>query len=155
MHNAKSSSNFQFAIFMLLFALASVVACGKKGDPRIPELATPARISDLKAQADRRGIVLTWSRPTRYIDGKELRELAGFVIFRKGLPQGCPECPAPYRERTSVDVEDQQKFIKKRQFRFVDEELSPQTIYRFRVSSKLTDGSLSDPSNEVEVAWRP
>jgi hypothetical protein len=54
-----------------------------------------------------------------------------------------------------VNIEDQEKFIKKRQFRFVDQELKPQTTYRYRVFSQLTDGSLSDPSNEVEVSWRP
>lgn len=151
----KGKKEIPFLLLLFYFCLALFAACGKKGDPRAPELAAPERIGDLKAQADGRGIVLTWSRPTRYIDGKELRDLAGFVIFRKGLPRGCPECPAPYRERTSVDVEDQEKFIKKRQFRFVDQELAPQTIYRYRISSKLTDGSLSDPSNEVEVSWRP
>ena len=60
-----------------------------------------------------------------------------------------------YRERTTLNVEDQDKFIKKKQFRFVDQELMPQTVYRYRVFTQLRDGSLSDPSNEVEVVWRP
>jgi len=61
----------------------------------------------------------------------------------------------PYRERVTVSVEDQEKFIKKKQFRFVDQELTPQATYRYRVFSRLTDDSLSDPSNDVEVAWKP
>ncbi len=140
---------------LLGIAVISLSACGKKGDPRAPELAVPETIKDLKVQAEGRGIALTWSRPARYVDGKDLRDLAGFVIFRKELSKTCPECPVPYRERTTVNVEDQEKFIKKRQFRFVDQELTPQTIYRYRVFSRLMDESLSDPSNEVEVAWRP
>jgi len=155
MKNLKSSLNLQFAIFILIFSLASLVACGKKGDPRVPELAVPETVRDLKAQAEGRGVALTWSRPLRYVDGKELRDLAGFVIFRKELSRSCPECPAPYRERAVLDVEDQEKFIKKRQFRFVDQEVTPQQIYRYRVFSRLVDGSLSDPSNEVAVTWRP
>lgn len=143
------------SILGLVLVLVAGVGCGKKGDPRAPELAVPETIRDLKAQAEGRGVVLTWSRPLRYVDGKELRDLAGFAIFRKELSKTCPECPVPYRERTTVNVEDQEKFIKKRQFRFVDQELRPQTIYRYRVFSQLLDGSLSDPSNEVEVAWRP
>ena len=130
-------------------------ACGKKGDPRAPELAMPETIKDLKVGVEDRGITLTWSRPSRYVGGKELRDLAGFVIFRKEVSKACPECPAPYRERTEVNVEDQERFIKKKQFRFVDDELKPQTIYRYRIFSKLLDGSLSEPSNEVEAAWRP
>lgn len=141
--------------YCLLPIAFSLAGCGKKGDPRAPEQAMPEVIKDLKAGAGSRGIVLTWTRPQHYVDGKELRDLAGFVIFRKELSPSCPECPVPYREKTTVQVEDQQKFIKRRQFRFVDEELSPKTIYRYRVFTQLLDGSLSEPSNEVEVVWRP
>lgn len=143
------------SILGLVLVLVAGVGCGKKGDPRAPETANPETIRDLKAGAEGRGVVLTWSRPMRYVDGKDLRDLAGFVIFRKELSRTCPECPVAYRERTTVNVEDQEKFIKKRQFRFIDQELKPQTIYRYRVFSQLMDGSLSDPSNEVEVIWGP
>lgn len=143
---------FNFLLFPFALFLSG---CGKKGDPRAPELATPETIRDLRAQAEGRGIALTWSRPMRYVDGKELRDLAGFVIFRKEISKTCPDCPVPYRERVTVSVEDQEKFIKKKQFRFVDQELMPQTTYRYRVFSRLTDDSLSDPSNDVEVAWKP
>lgn len=141
---------------MILCCIVLVAAgCGKKGDPRAPEFAVPEPIRDLKAQAESRGITLTWTRPTRYVGGRELRDLAAFVVFRGEVSKNCPDCPAPYRELATLSVEDQEKFIKKRDLRFVDAELTPQTIYRYRVFSQLTDGSLSDPSNEVEVAWRP
>ena len=100
-------------------------------------------------------MALTWSRPTRFIDGRGIRDLAGFVIFRKELPANCPDCPSPYRERSDVNVEDQEKFAKTKRFRFVDQELAPKTVYRYRVFSKLMDGSLSDPSNEAGIIWRP
>lgn len=141
--------------YCLLAFVVSFVACGRKGDPRAPELALPETIRDLRAQADSGGIALTWSRPTHYIDGKELRDLAAFVIFRREVPKTCPDCPAVYRERTTLSVEDQEKFMKKKQLRFIDDELKPQTIYRYRVFSQLRDGSLSGPSNEVEITWRP
>ena len=143
------------SILGLVLVVAAAAGCGKKGDPRAPELAMPETIRDLKARAEGRGIALTWSRPMQYIDGKELRDLAGFVIFRKELSKSCPDCPAPYRERATVNVEDQEKFMKKKQFRFVDQELTSQTTYRYRVFSRLMDDSLSDPSNDVEAAWKP
>jgi hypothetical protein len=87
------------------------------------------------------------------VDGKALRDLAAFVIFRKDISKACPDCPVPYRERVKVSVEDQQKFIQKKRFAFTDRELTPQTTYRYRVFSELADGSLSNPSNEVEVTW--
>lgn len=132
-----------------------VFACGKKGDPRAPELAIPQTIDNLRAASDRTGVVLTWGRPTHAVDGKELTDLAAFVIFRKELSQTCPDCPVPYRQLTTVNVEDQEKFIKKKQFRFIDQQVKPQTVYRYRVFSQLTDGSLSNPSNEVEIARSP
>lgn len=91
----------------------------------------------------------------RYVDGKRLRDLAGFVIFRKEISSACPQCPAPYRERTTIHVEDQERFIQKRKFRFVDQPLTPQSTYFYRVFSSLMDGSLSDPSNEAKWIWRP
>lgn len=130
-------------------------ACGKKGNPRAPELALPETIRDLRAQAESGGIALTWGRPARYVDGREIRDLAAFVVFRREASKTCPDCPVPYRERVTLSVEDQEKFIKKRQFRFVDDELRPQTVYRYRVFSQLKDGSLSEPSNDVEVPWKP
>jgi len=145
-----------FLIFCCV-ALMFVSACGKKGNPRAPELAIPEVIKDLKVKTGDRGIALTWSRPKKYVDGQSLDDLAGFVIFRKDLPKtsSCPDCPVPFRPRTTVNIEDHQKFIKKKKYRFVDEELSPQTVYRYRVFSRLMDGSLSRPSNEVEAAWKP
>jgi len=145
-----------FTVACCLMPVAfSSVGCGKKGDPRAPELATPETIRDLRAQALDGGIALTWSRPMRYVDGKELRDLAGFVIFRKEISKSCPDCPVPFRERAKLNVEDQEKFIKKKQFRFMDQELEPGTAYRYRVFSRLMDDSLSDPSNEAGATWNP
>jgi hypothetical protein len=138
------------SVIVLLF-----IGCGKKGEPRAPELAMPELIRNLTAKPDRSGIVLTWSRPTDYVDGRPLTDLTGFVIFRKDLSPSCPECPVPYRPLTAVNVEDREKFVKQKQYRFIDESAQAQMIYRYRVSSQLKDGSLSNPSNEVEVTRGP
>jgi hypothetical protein len=49
-------------------------------------------------------------------------------------------------------VEDRDKFVQQKQYRYDDQEVRPKAIYRYRVSSQLLDGSLSAPSNEVEIA---
>jgi hypothetical protein len=135
---------------ILLSVLAS--SCGKKGEPRAPELVAPKTITNLTARSGPNSVVLSWSRPAEYVDGKELKDLASFVIFRKEVSQSCPECPVPYRQLTTVNVEDRDKFSRQKQYRFDDQEVRPKTIYRYRVSSQLLDGSLSAPSNEVEIA---
>ena len=141
----------QFAWLIVLCLAFWSGACGKKGDPRAPELTTPKVIQNLSARTGADGVTLTWSRPTQYIDGKELKDLASFVIFRKELSPTCLDCPVPYRQLTTVSVEDHERFIKQKQYRFVDQEVRPQAVYRYRVSSQLSDGSLGGPSNEVEV----
>ena len=138
-----------------LIAVLLFLGCGKKSDPRAPELATPRVIENLRATAVPNGVALTWSRPTEYVDGSELKDLVGFVIFRKELSPTCIDCPAPYRTLTTVDIEDREKFVKQKQFRYVDEETQPNMTYRYRVSSQLKDGSLSEPSNEVEITRGP
>lgn len=137
---------------MLLILVCASSACGKKADPRAPELATPKVITNLTARPAPGGIILTWSRPAEYVDGRPLKDLASFVIFRKEVSQSCPDCPAPYRQLTTVNVEDQEKFIQQKQYRYEDQAVIPKATYRYRIASQLFDGSLSAPSNEVEAA---
>ncbi|MBM4262286.1 MAG: hypothetical protein FJ145_12770 [Deltaproteobacteria bacterium] len=142
---------FVWALALALFA----GGCGKKADPRAPELAAPERITNLRAQSAADGISLSWNRPSQYVDGRELKDLASFVIFRKDLPQNCLDCPVPYRQLTTVSVEDRDKFAKQRQYRFVDANVQPKSVYRYRVTSQLTDGTLGEPSNEIEIVRGP
>jgi hypothetical protein len=140
------------AVFLLVITGS---ACGKKGDPHAPELVTPETINNLTAQQERAGISLTWSRPARYVGGGDVTDLVSFVIFRKEISQSCRDCPVPYRPLTTVNVEDRERFVKQKQYRFIDEQVQANAIYRYRVSSQLIDGSLSAPSNEVEIVRGP
>ena len=140
------------AVFLLVITGS---ACGKKGDPHAPELVTPETIKNLTAQQERAGVSLTWSRPARYVGGGDVNDLVSFVIFRKEISQSCRDCPVPYRPLTTVNVEDRERFVKQKQYRFIDEQVQANAIYRYRVSSQLIDGSLSAPSNEVEIVRGP
>ncbi|HVO94988.1 MAG TPA: hypothetical protein VMT22_19195 [Terriglobales bacterium] len=137
-----------WAVIVLLIFSSS---CGKRGEPRAPELVAPKTITNLAVRPGPGAVILTWSRPTEYVDGKELKDLSGFVIFRKEVSQSCLDCPVPYRQLTTVYVEDREKFVKQKQYRYDDQEIQPNTIYRYRIASQLLDGSLSAPSNEVEI----
>ena len=96
-----------------LMLVALVSACGKKGDPRAPELATPRSITNLdRATRSPNGVALTWSRPTEYVDGRELKDLASFVIFRKEIsPSLSRTARCRIGQLTTVDVEDREKFV--------------------------------------------
>jgi hypothetical protein len=139
-----------------LFILAVLVttltpACGKKNIPRAPEFVAPKPVANLSARLAGDAITLTWNRPTEYLDGREIKDLASFVIFRKEVSPNCLDCPVPYRELKIVNVEDREKFVKQKQYRYDDSEVRASTVYRYRVSAQLFDGSLSAPSNEVEI----
>ena len=138
---------------LLLALLIAVIipACGKKGDPRALEFVAPKPITNLSARPAPNGVTLTWNRPTEYMDGKEIKDLASFVIFRKEVSPSCLDCTVSYRQLTTVNVEDREKFVKQKQYRFDDEAVRTKAIYRYRVSAQLIDGSLSAPSNEVEI----
>ncbi len=138
-------------VLLALLLVASATACGKKADLRAPELAAPKPVNNLSARPAPDGVTLTWNRPTEYIDGREIKDLASFVIFRKEIAPSCLDCPVPYRQLQIVNVEDREKFIKQKQYRYDDQEVRGNAIYRYRVSAQLFDGSLSAPSNEVEI----
>ncbi len=139
-------------ILLALLLVASAAACGKKSDLRAPELVAPKPINNLSARPVPDGVTLTWNRPTEYIDGNEIKDLASFVIFRKEISPSCLDCPVPYRQLRIVNVEDREKFVKQKQYRYDDLEVSATAVYRYRVSAQLFDGSLSAPSNEVEIS---
>jgi hypothetical protein len=143
-----------FLTLALMLVLLSS-GCGKKGDPRAPELATPRVIENLRATSAPNGVALSWSRPTEYVDGSELKDLTGFAIFRKDISPACVDCPVPYKPLTTVDVQDREKFVKQKQYRYVDDATQPKMTYRYRVASQLKDGSLSQPSNEAEITRGP
>src|SRR5678809_905262 len=90
------------AWLLVITLVVAANACGKKSDPRAPELATPKLITNLAAKSSADGVALTWNRPTEYVDGSALKDLASFVIFRKEVSPSCLDCPVPYRELTTV-----------------------------------------------------
>jgi len=138
-------------LIVVLLIAAMTSACGKKSDLRAPELAAPKPINNLSARPAPDGVTLTWNRPTEYIDGNEIKDLASFVIFRKEIAPNCLDCPVPYRQLQIVNVDELEKFVKQKQYRYDDQEVRANAVYRYRVSAQLFDGSLSAPSNEVEI----
>jgi hypothetical protein len=93
----------RFFVLALMVVVAGL-GCGKKGELRAPELATPKTITNLTARSGPNSNILTWNRPIEYVDGTPLKDLASFVIFRKEVSQSCPDCPVPYRQLTAVNV---------------------------------------------------
>ena len=138
----------------LLVLVLMAAGCGRAGPPRAADLVEPVAISDLTLVLGDRNVKLGWSHPRTALDGQPLTDFAGFVVYRKSTPADCPDCNAAYGERAVVSVEDEGRFFKKSEYEFTDTELQTGRVYRYRVRVRLSDGSLSRPSNEVSIEWQ-
>lgn len=127
-----------------VLALGAVLAgCGVKGPPIPPELARPEPILDLRATADASGIKLSWERPTRYVSGRTIRDLEGFVILRA-------DGDGPMEPLVELPVNDQERFAPEREFSYVDGEAVIGRRYAYEIVSRTTDGYASVESNRVD-----
>jgi hypothetical protein len=128
---------------LLALSLLLSTGCGVKGAPIPPEMAKPATIDDLQAEADPTGIELSWSRPTHYASGHNMRNLDSFVILRAEPSQ-------PFQPLVELPISDQERFSPQSAFDYVDGETQIGQNYRYEIVSRTLDGYTSAPSNEVE-----
>jgi len=129
-----------------LVALAT--ACGRKTDPRPPELVAPRSVGELTLTTQADGIALRWSRPTQYVDGSAMEDLGGFAVQRSRYN-------SPFVEIARVPVTDRGRFQKAKRFDYVDRDLLPGATYHYRIVAFTTDGYHSAPSGAATVTWTP
>lgn len=136
--------------FILILFIA---ACGKKGPIVPPESLSPAPVQTLKVEQKGEQVLVSWKAPERDVDGRPLKELAGFRVFRREmLPpnQDCEECPDAYRLLKVADLEYLRDVrVIDKVYVFTDSETVPGTTYQYKVISFRKDGSESGPSNKV------
>lgn len=137
--------------FLFLVALFFVPACGRKTPVRPPELVAPEPITDLTLEVQSKGVRLQWGRPQKHVDGRELEDLGGFVILRAAR-EGQKE--NSFVELATVAVDDRDRFRKAKKFSYIDNQLTANTLYRYRVQAFTVDGYYSSASNTVELFWQ-
>jgi hypothetical protein len=128
--------------------LPFTTSCGRKTDPRPPELVAPEVIAELAAENDVKGIRISWERPTHYVDGSRMLDLAGFQVERSS---GDDE----FAVVTTLWVEDRDRFRQIRSFHYLDGSVSPGQTYRYRIVSFTTDNYFSEPSAVVQLLREP
>lgn len=119
-------------------------ACGRKTNVRPPELVVPNPVEGLTADNAEQGIDLAWDRPTRYADGSNMLDLAGFRIERSR-----PCCG--FVTLQEVEVEDRNRFRRAKRFRYTDHRVEVGEIYAYRVTAYTLDGYESTVSETVEI----
>jgi hypothetical protein len=66
----------------LLLCAALLPGCGRKGAPVPPRAVVPGAASEVVAETQPDGIVLSWTRPWRNSDGSALGEILEFRVWR-------------------------------------------------------------------------
>lgn len=138
---------------VLATALSLLAGCGKRGALIPPEALVPAPISNLALAQKGGEIQVSWSAPGRQEGGAPLKDLAGFLLFRRNvLPPGedCEECPNAYTQLTRVDLEFPQGVRRARGLWIYDDrDLRLGRTYQYKVRSFSTEGAQSKDSNKV------
>lgn len=137
----------QRRIAFLLIALA-VCSCGRKTAPRPPELVAPRPVTRFALNSLGEGVQLRWTRPTEYVDGSTMEDLAGFVVERSRENQ-------PFGEYARVPVTDRGRFQKAKRFEYLDRTVTPGTTYHYRIVAFTADGYYSVASGAATISWTP
>lgn len=122
------------------FPLATTAGCGLRGNPRPPEFTMPVIPGTVQVARDARGVVLRWQRPERSADGERLEDLSAFVVEKKG------EGDAEWLEVATIDVVDQEKIRRRRDFSWRDPDAGPAA---YRVTAVCADGQRGEPVDAV------
>jgi predicted small lipoprotein YifL len=138
---------------LVVTALALLSGCGKKGALVPPEALAPAPIADLALAQKGGRFQVSWSAPNKQEGGAPLRDLAGFLLFRRMLlppAEECEECPSAYARLARIDL-DYLQGIRRigNLFLFDDPDLQKGKSYQYKVRSFTTDGAQSKDSNKA------
>ena len=145
MKGKRNGANW-LTLVLAVAAIANAVflGCGVKSQPIPPEAARPAKILGLEAANSKEGIRLTWDRPDTYAGGAKMKDLGSFSIARA-------EEGKPSEKIGEIDVHDEGRFQVQNTFNFTDESTIMGKTYHYEVTSRTTDGYVSEPSNDVAI----
>jgi len=145
--SGESPARRRLSLWLLVSLAACACACGRKSPPLPPEDVLPIAIQDLAAVSVADGIQLSWTRPTAYVGGSRITDLAGFVVSR-----AVGDTPGfPIQTVADLEVTDRNRFRQIKRFRYLDADTIVGVSYRYQVVSYTLDGYLSAASNIVAV----
>ena len=134
-------------VFMVLVALAGSSACGYRTAVRPPEDTAPVIPGEATAERDGTVVVVRWKRAEHSADGRKLDDLAAFIVERRR------DGEENWERIASVDVADQDKIRRRRDFSWRDTMAGPGPV-RYRVMAVGDDGEEGPPTPEV-IATTP
>lgn len=138
----------RFLVVLTVAAALLAAGCGRRGAPRPPEDVLPQTIQNAQARNEEHGIVVSWGRPEKYVDGAKMTDLAGFEIWRS---EGSTDDEDGFARIARMEVTDRDRFRQIERFRHLDVAVEAGVRYRYRVVSFTLDGYVSAPSNLADI----
>lgn len=132
---------------VFLIGLLLMAGCGKKGPPKLPDVAAPAGVRDLSAELVGDELALKWTAA----DDETSIAPAGYRVYRSAEPAGeeaCAGCPVLFRPVARVPLAEGASMPQPLEYR---EPYVPNTRYRFKVVPYDAAGLLGPDSNIVRL----
>ena len=130
-------------------ALGVILACGKVGPPRIPQLAIPEAPEPIRVQSVDQGLEVTFRRPLAYLDGVPLDDLGSFEITRACEPGD------NFVAVADIPVIDRQRFEKQGTITLVDSDVAIDQICTYRIVAITLDDYRSAPALSAPTRRNP
>ncbi|MEZ0329491.1 MAG: hypothetical protein ABWK15_08070 [Dissulfuribacterales bacterium] len=140
---------------VLLVLCTLLVSCGKKDMPVPIGAIHPRSINDLKYVVTPQGVELSWTIPTRNVDGSPILALKGFELYRAVLQPDntCNGCPISFDDFIFLPMETVSKSGQK--MFYEDRTLESGRRYAFELRTVKAFLNKSEPSNRVIFTWHP
>jgi len=142
--------------FCSALALLAAPACGRKGDPFLSVPLAPSKVRAPGAVARPGGIMLQWQSPRDNTDDSDLRDLAGFYIYRAQEPfdDYCATCPSRYELLFDYEYRGPAgRKPERRPYQYGDTAVRPGNVYLYRLQAYNARGAAGPPSEPVAVYY--
>ncbi|OPY70515.1 MAG: Amylopullulanase precursor [Syntrophorhabdaceae bacterium PtaU1.Bin034] len=136
-------------ILVFSLVLLALVGCGKKGDPMPKGLPTPTPVNDLRGDVRDRVLLISFTIPTKNMDGTDVKDLAGFTIMKN-----CGGCAGGFERWKDIRLTDNRGYtIRNGRLYTYDNDLREGFEYGYRVFPFNSRGIQTDGSNVFSIRW--
>jgi len=131
-------------------------ACGRKGDPFLSVPFAPSKVRALTAVARPGEALLQWQAPRDNTDESDLRDLAGFRIYRaqETFADYCVTCPRrwellfDYEYRGPAGLKPEQRI-----YQYRDTAVGPGMVYEYRLHAYNAAGTAGPAPDRLVVHY--
>ncbi len=129
--------------------------CGYKNAPVPPQSVVPRAIEDLRYTIDGNNVTLKWSYPIKTVKGGAVTDIAGFQLYRAGIPvaEYCKTCPVPFGTPQALPGGASYDGEQRRVASFTSAGMKPGYKYFFKVTSRTGWLAASPDSNVVAFVY--